>query len=209
MKIKRIFSTQIFILLVIFSFMNAAAVYAQTDDKAEQVRNELIKYHVKSKKSALQGVYINLTMSALSLALGEKLKDKNAQRNLYVSGAMSFFSALYGTWQVFNEKKIIKNVQSMDMQNADVNAIARGLNKNLKWQKLWIYFGLASSAYGIGINIYNAEHFKLAIGKEDHKNELRGLYYLRSAVSGYSLYDGWRKLGENKRDTLRLKEIMQ
>lgn len=178
----------------------------QTQENAEDIRKEVIQHHVKNKKSAFQGILMNLSMSALSLAIGSKIDDKDEQKNLYYSGASSFFYSLYNTWQYFQEARIIKSVQRLDMQSDDADKMAKSLNKKLKRQKLSLYFGLASSSFGVGINIYKAENIKLTQGLDD-KNTLKNFYYLRSAVSAYSLYDGWHKLQVNKRDTLRLKEI--
>ncbi len=209
MKPKKTFHAHVFILLMIFPFAHTAIVCAQTGDKVEQIRTEVVKYHVKNKKSALQGIYMNLTMSALSIALGQKLKDKDEKRNLYYSGASSFFYALYNTWQVFNEAGIVKKIQRADLQNVDVGKMAQKLNKQLKWQNTMLILSLASSGFGVGINIYKANNLKLAAGKEDHKSELRGFYYLRSAVSAYSLYDGWKKLKETKSDRMKLQSLIQ
>ena len=153
--------------------------HGQTEDKAEAVRAELIKHHVKNKKSALQGIYMNLSMSALSLALGSKIDDKDERENLYYSGASSFFYSVYNTWQYFQETKIIKNAQKLDMQSEDADKIAQSLNKKLKRQKLSLYFGLASSSFGVGINIYKAENIKLATGLDD-KNALKNFYTFRN-----------------------------
>ncbi len=193
-------------LALFIAFFSQAPAFSQTQENADAVRNEVIKHHVKNKKSALQGIFINLSMSALSLAIGSKIDDKDEQKNLYYSGASSFFYSLYNTWQYFQEGKIIKNAQRLDMQNEDADKMAKSLNKKLKRQKLSLYFGLGSSSFGIGINIYKAENINLVTGLDD-KNMLKNFYYFRSAVSGYSLYDAWRKLKVNKRDTLRLKEI--
>lgn len=182
--------------------------FAQTEDKTEQVRAEVVKHHAKNKKSAMEGILMNLSMSALSIAIGSKIDDKDEQKNLYYSGASSFFYSLYNTWQYFQEGKIIKNAQKLDMQNEDADKMAKNLNKKLKRQKLSLYFGFGSSSFGVGINIYKAENIKLTTGLDD-KNTLKNFYYFRSAVSGYSLYDAWRKLKENKSDRLKLQSLMQ